>query len=332
MKHYISQPIAFGNDMSRLVRGIAIILMVTGHSLPGKVIGFAVPLFSFLVGYGYAFAKQRSLAHSAHRVWHLLSNYWVVLLGICLPAALISYPKPIQTSDVLLGMFGLNPKLNFFAWYIYFYIFAMAMLPVLSRVIDKLGWKGVLLLSAICGLAVWGITTVPGYTKNMGLNVSYRCLRYLPIVLGGYWLARFSIFSRITCRRTPLLVVGAIGAMVGIYFLRGVPYAQVFDLLWAPLFAACVALLFGSRQLRPLRWLLNQMGLKSMHIWFLHALFFTHSTKGVLGILTGWIHSKPLFIIAVLVLSFVMAVIIDKLLIQITATVKKIHIRRMHNA
>lgn len=304
----VKSGVLFGNDMSRIVRGIAIILMVMGHSLPGKIIGFAVPLFTFLVGYGYAFAKQHTLGNSFKRIWHLLFSYWIVLLCVCLPAALISYPRPIPLSEIGLCLFGLNGRLNFFSWYVYFYIFTMLCLPAASRVIDRYGFKGAIILCAVCGGVVLAILGVPDYDANIFLRVGYRCFRYFPIALSGYWLAKFGIFAKLRYRVRPVMAFVALAMMVGIYFCRGWEYARIFDFVWAPLFGACVGVAFHFPFMRFPGRFLTSMGMKSMNIWFLHALFFTHSTKGLLDPLVDWIDWRPLFIIAVLALSYVMAV------------------------
>lgn len=313
-------PLAFGNDMSRIVRGIAIILMVCGHSLPGKVNAFAVPLFSFLVGYGYNFARERSLAHGLRRIWHLLKSYWIILFGICLPVALATYPLHlIKWDETLLCAFGLNGRLNFFSWYIYFYIFAMMVMPWLSRLIDKPHRRGVIYLIAICavcGLGVWALSYAD--PKDKLASVAYRCLRYLPIVLAGYYLASRNLFSHISYRRGWIGAMVGLALMVSIYFLRGWAPVLVIDLIWAPLFAAGTSMLFGSLTLAPLRLLLTEMGLKSMNIWFLHALFFTHATKKVFGLFTDWIPWRWLFIIAVLALSYLMAMALDWLMKKIS--------------
>lgn len=302
--------LTFGNDMSRVIRGIAIILMVLNHSLPGKIIGFAVPLFSFLMGYGYAFAKERSLSNSGSRVWHLLSNYWLVLFLLCLPAALISYPKPIPLSEVALCMFGLNGRLNFYSWFIYFFIFTMGVLPFCSRLIDRYGFKAVVGMALICGAGVLTAINIPGGDKILPVNVMHRCLRYFPIVAMGYWLASYKVFSRIHYPDSKIMVAPALAAMVAIYFLRGLPYAMVFDLLWAPAFAVCVAIAFRPAMMSIPKAFLTEMGLKSMFIWFTHALFFTFSTRGLYLAAVKWITWKPGFIIAVLALSYLMSALL----------------------
>lgn len=311
--------LTFGKDKSEILRGIAVMLMVVNHSLPGRVISFAVPLFSFLVGYGYGFARERSLRYGVKRVWHLLANFWLVLLGICLPVALYNAPQKVQMPDLILNMFGLDPTLNFFCWYIYFYIFTMAVMPAVSRFVDKYGLKGAIFLSLLCGGGVLGITFIDNYGTIKPVAVIYRCLRYLPIVIGGYWLSASKFYSRISYSSKWWMGLCALAAMVGVYFLRGIPYSKVIDLIWAPLFAAALAIFFGVWKLKPVAWLLGLFGKNSMHIWFLHALFFTHATKRVFYPLIKWTHINSLRIAIIFGVSLLLAIGISWLYPRLSA-------------
>ncbi len=319
--------IDFSNDMSRIIRGIAVVMMVIGHSLPGRITPFAVPLFSFLVGYGYAFAKQHSLRHSALRIWHLLSHFWFILFLICIPAALISWNGEIKISEISMNMFGVCGRFNFYCWYIYFYIAAMLMMPPLARLIDRFGLKATLLEAVIFGLLAGGIYTWMGSWLTTGhtnvISILYRCFRYMPIVIMGYWLAHYRILSKIPLKRHPIIPIACIGGLIGLYLLRGLPCLQWFDLIWAPLTGVLVAGIFNLYPLAPLRFVLTELGLKSMGIWFLHALFFTHSTKGFFMPLIRWIPANNWIpdatwmvrgcfrIIAIIILSYLMALIVD---------------------
>lgn len=336
------RPLAFGNDISRIVRGIAIILMVVGHSLPGRVIGFAVPLFSFLVGYGYNFSRSRDARHSLIRVWHLLSNFWIILFGLCIPAALITHAGPVKFGEVALNMFGLHPRFNFFCWYIYFYIVAMTLLPGLSRIVDRYGLRGVILLSLLFG----GVTAGLGAIPVKGLDVwivkligcASRCACYMPVVLAGYWLARNGVYARMGYRRSPMRLALCIGALVGIYFLRGLPWVKTLDLLWAPLAAGAVAQIFGMYTLAPVRWLLTFLGMRSMGIWFLHALFFTHATRKlfvpILDFFTkndfmaslGIYSVNTVRILLIFAVSALLAILFDK----VYSLLSKVHISLPH--
>lgn len=302
--------VIFGKDKSAYIRGIAIILMVANHTVPGVLMPFAVPLFSFLVGYGYAFAREKTLRHGIHRIWHLLGSYWLVLFGICLPAALYCAPSKLHIADIALCMFGLNPILNFFCWYIYFYIFAMLVMPPLSRTIDRHGLRALVLICLGCGAGAVAISSFDGYDKIRVVNAAYRCLRYLPIVVTAYWISANHFFERFRYPSRWWVGIAAIAAMVAIYFLRYIPHARTFDLLWTPAFAVATAIAFDIVRFRPISWLLAELGAKSMNIWFLHALFFTHVTRGIFRPAIKWIPDMGLRIIAILILSYLMAVVV----------------------
>lgn len=292
--------------------------MVCNHSLPGKVIRFAVPLFSFLVGYGYAFAKDKSLKHSWQRIWHLLKDYWFVIFAICLPTALLTYPYPIDFKELPLCLFGLNGRLNFYAWYIYFYIFSMILLPAVYRLVNKQNVLPCLLLCAACGLVTFGISQIAGYEKNLALASLSRCFRYFPIVLMGYWLATNSFFKHIKVSRNPSIVALCCILLVALYLFRGSEYVRIFDFIWAPIAALLISTPFTLYVLRPVRIVLTELGMKSMNIWFLHALFFTHTTKALFAPLVNWIDWKPAFVISILILSYLMAIVVGKLIEYLT--------------
>lgn len=303
----------FGNDKSRLLRGIAIIFMVTNHTLPGMVIAFAVSLFSFLVGYGYAFAKERNLRHGYRRVKHLLGEYWVIFLGICLPAALLYYPFKITGINVVYGMFGLDPKLNFYSWYVYFYIFAMAVMPVVSRVIDRYGWRGAAGIMLLCvGLYYAGDWWRIHYPSRIE-NVPCRCFANFPVIVAGYWMARYKVFSKVRVPDVWWVAPLALVAMVGVYFARGSEISRFFDFAWAPIFAGLMTVALSPGWLAPVRKILTLGGIQSGRIWFLHGLFMTHATKVAFGRLVDWIKLPFFKVVAILLISYLFAVIIAKL-------------------
>lgn len=306
-----SQSLAFGNDISRILRGLAVIMMVVNHALPGKIIGVAAVTFSFLVGYGYNFSKSKNYRHSLKRIFHLLKGYWIVLLGICLPVALITYPRPLMVSDVLLGMFGLNPVLNFFSWYVWFYILAMLLMPGFSRIIDRYALRALIPMIVIFTAGLHGIDAMGIKKLPLWLNIIHRLCRFMPIVLSGYYIASNQLMQRIKYRKSPLTVVICMATIVALYFLRGVKYMTYLDFIWIPAMGACVGVIFGAYRLKWLRIILTECGMKSMNIWFLHALFFTHSTRKVFLPLVNWIPEKGFQIVAIIIISYLMACAVD---------------------
>lgn len=299
--------IAFDKHMSCMLRGLAVALMVFNHSMPGVLIPFAVPLFSFMVGYGYTFAKQRNLSHGVKRIKHLLYNFWFILFVICLPLALYIAPQLLTVGKVLLCTIGLRGDLNWFCWYIYFYAFAMLTLPWLSRVIDRYGLKGTIGLCAGFGLLFWGLWSIPGYDKIMGINQLARCAKFMPVVLSGYWVGSVQLYSKIKVLKEWWVAIIAALLCCGLYMLRGIDYAMIFDILWVPIFAGLFSVAMGFGKAWLLKPILTHLGRESMNIWFLHALFFTHLTRKPFLPLISWIENRWLMAIAVLILSYLMS-------------------------
>lgn len=314
------ESVAFGNDISRIVRGVAIILMVAGHSMPGHVVAFAVPLFSFLVGYGYNFARERNLRHAAVRSWHMLGRFWFILFLVCIPAALITVDKPLDWRAIGLNLFGLNAKYNFFCWYIWFYIIAISLMPVISRAIDRWGWKALLVMGGGCAAVFFLLDPVlSAMTRKalrswtgIGLNVVCRTVRYLPVVMAGYWVASKDLYSKIKVGRSVWIALAATAGLVVLYFLRGIPGAKVLDFACAPAAGWLMAVPFGFYRLGWIRKALTALGVHSMGIWFLHAVFFTHTTRKLFIPLIDWIPAGWLRVLPILLLSLAMAAVVEK--------------------
>lgn len=313
--------ILFSNYVSRIIRGIAILLMVANHTFPGKIIGFAVPLFSFLVGYGYRFAKRHDLRHSASRSWHLLSHFWFLLFFVCIPSALIAGNRDVEWQQVALNMFGLAGTYNFYCWYIYFYLLAMTLMPSLSRIIDRRGWKGFIMISAVCGAAAAGLwyslgPKFAGTWAHVG-EIAYRVLRYMPIVLAGYILSPpdkiTSSSVQTPCRRRSMLGILGIAALPAIYFVRGLPYVQILDFAWAAAACACIAAIFAAWNLKWFWKILEALGIESMGIWFLHALFFTHTTRALYLPLIKWAPPGVCRYLLIVLFSFIFAYLTSRI-------------------
>lgn len=324
----------FGNDKSRIIRGLAIILMVTGHSCPGKIIPFAVPLFSFLVGYGYEFAKTRDLRHAVKRIWHLLAHFWFILLGICLPIAIFYTHYKISPGNFVLNMFGMWGGLNYYCWYVSFYILAMLTMPFLSRIIDRYRWQGLVVLLLIFG-AIYGAYYF--YPKLLTIEIIKRFDRYfkfMPIVLSAYWMAHYKVFSRINIEAGGKIMWISLVGMVAFYLLRGIPYAKTADFIVTPLFVGAVALLMdsgeqisavSSKLFGYLKVALTDLGIKSMHIWFLHALFFTASTKKLFVFMNPVLGNPVLRVCVILCASWLLSIFTMKLYDLLSGSLSKAH-------
>lgn len=129
----------FTRDYTQIIKGIAILFMMILHvggsgatyDVPIRtmaefpVIGYIHPsfklcvgIFTFMVGYGYAFAKVKDWHYSFKHIWSLLKVFWLILLVITIPSILaINGLSTLQTNgieDFVQNLLGVSESLN---WY-----------------------------------------------------------------------------------------------------------------------------------------------------------------------------------------------------------------------
>lgn len=182
--------IQFGPDKSHILRGLAIIFMIILHNncpIPGFKI--CVPIFTFLVGYGYAFAVKKNLKHGLNRIWHLLSHFWLILLGVFLPVAITTGNYHPTLSNVLENMFGLESNLNWYSWYIYFYLYAMIAMIPLSRLIRRFKITAILVLVCCCFGLVYILHQIPNWSENIWIQAIHDCVFCSPVMFVGFYIA-----------------------------------------------------------------------------------------------------------------------------------------------
>lgn len=296
--------IDFGPDKSQILRGLAIIFMITLHNDMLPEFKICVPIFTFLVGYGYAFAREKNLRHGLKRMWHLLSHFWLILLGLVLPVAIWKGGYNPTVDNVLLNMFGLESNLNWYSWYIYFYIFAMlAMIPAL-RLIQrfKLPALGVLIIVSLA--LCFAIHLIPNWSSNVWLQAIHDCFLCSPVMYTGFYLA---VGGAITCLKIKHNLKNAVMALlvaVGIFFFRGLPFATFLDFATVPVYVAAVVILFNIVNWQPIHSLLIALGKESMNMWFFHAIFATACTAVVFAPIVDWVHPKAIHIFCVIIISY----------------------------
>lgn len=97
--------IIFDKSKTAIIKGFAIVFMIILHmfgsnsydvDLPMNhneslisfmgVFKICVGIFVFMVGYGYAFSKDKDLKYSVRHVKKLLTTFWVILFCFVFPA------------------------------------------------------------------------------------------------------------------------------------------------------------------------------------------------------------------------------------------------------
>lgn len=77
--------LTFGKDKTAIIKGIAIIFMIMLHCGVADVLKLCVGIFTFMVGYGYAFAKNKDWRYSLNHIKKLLIPFWTILLVFTFP-------------------------------------------------------------------------------------------------------------------------------------------------------------------------------------------------------------------------------------------------------
>lgn len=304
----------FHNDKSQIIRGLAIIFMIILHTGGSVLFKICVPLFTFLVGYGYNFAKQKNLKHGVKRIWHLLSYFWLILLGIFLPIGIVCGHYHPSIPSLLTEMFGLESHLNWYSWYVYFYIFAMILMPVFSRIIDRLSIIGGGSLIILSLLVCFFIRNIHNWSANIWLQAIFDSFLCTPVMISGYWMARYKIYSKIKTASSPAWLIPYLLVGIALFGIRHLPYMTFIDFLIIPVFIGVVALCFEISSKSKiyikikdfLSFVFQYLGKESMNMWFLHALFFSTYTISS-AILINWVHIKFLYVIWIIILSYIFA-------------------------
>ena len=157
------------------IKGIAIILMIIHHFLaypfwlidgvnyPNvNILGenlnvwiecstkICVSIFAFITGYGYYLRNNQTIKYGIKKILKFLEKYWFILFIIFIPIALIVGEEEINLTTILLNIFAIDERIIYFAWYVYFYIFAMLTLPLLKKISNNNFLHDLIIMVGIC--------------------------------------------------------------------------------------------------------------------------------------------------------------------------------------
>lgn len=290
----------FGKDKTAIIKGVAILFMIVLHcsipsywSVPMREFSNAglihfmgtfklcVGIYTFMVGYGYAYAESKDLKYSLTHIRRLLVPFWIILFVFTIPFCF----REIEIGNLLLNLVGINSRLNWFSWFVTFYIYAMAVMPFLARFIDK---RPVLRACLCIGIAFIGEVALhelyPNYKGNDWSQRLFDCLLQTPCMILGYLFAKLSWFLKINIPQSkylPLLSVLGGGIMLIIRSLYGHVLGFNMDFFYAPLFIFFLLIFVNQVHNGIVSKVFTTLGEASVYMWFFHALFFTTVVRGV---------------------------------------------------
>lgn len=292
----------FGKDKTAIIKGFAIIFMIILHHggqdwfdvvipafsnpfLPHyfSVFKLCVGIFTFMVGYGYAFSANKDFKYSLSHIWKLLLPFWIILFVFTLPIVIAK--GEWDWSVFLLNLFGVNSKWCWVSWFVAFYIYAMVVMPFMSCLINKWPVVGAFLLIFLTyGFAVAIHQFVPDYSKNDWTQRLFDCMMNSPTMILGYLFANEKWFNKIHIPQHWSMLFVALLMIVLTFFLRyhyGAFLGFNLDIFYAPLFILAILIIFNLYSFPILSKIFSMLGNTSVYMWFFHSLFFTGVVRSV---------------------------------------------------
>lgn len=288
----------FDKSMTSIIKGIGMILMMCLHcynvdyyygasldwhlSFDKLGLGFhlCIGIYAFMVGYGYAFSKTKDWKYGLKHIWKMLLPYYVVLFIFTVPFALTEI-KDRGFVNFLFNLVGLEGNLNYFNWFIYFYIYLMILLPWVSKAIKRYPVVSALLICAVAyGIEVLAHQFLFDKMEDWAMKFVYNCLRYTPVAVLGLLFSQEKYYERMRMVKLPawLLGIAAFLVIIVVLLLAGKKTLVMgfqFDFFYVPVLIGAIVVLFNKCELGLLRRALQKIGDVSVYMWFLQALFFT---------------------------------------------------------
>ena len=317
--------------ITQMIKGIAILLMIAHHFiimpfaefpylviLFGQACKICVAIYAVLSGYGYFFVKEKTIRYGLKKIWSLLQNYWISLFMLFIPAAVVGGWK-ITPWKLIVQLFGLLPNLNWFAWYVFFYIFCVSVMPILCKY-NVFRFKPFINLALVIVVPyVFQVTLyfMPNYETNTVIHDLYSCFLYFPCFLVGYWMAENQIIEIIKKVKWFSNLVFSISGIAIIFVARILINSiagLLLDVIYAPVMICCIVNLFEKISCKAVLRAVSVLGKYSTGMWFFHAVFFSTYVCEWFQPIVKMVSWAPLMYVWLVVLSLAGAVVCQKIL------------------
>lgn len=327
---------------TQMIKGIAILIMIMHHFctttlFPDLSAGFVkfgaackicVAIYAVLSGYGYFFAREKTVKYGLKKIWGLLQIYWISLFTLFIPAA-IFWGWKVTPWQLIVQLFGLLPNLNWFAWYVFFYIFCMLVMPLLCkyRVFRFRPMVNLGLMLVVPYVFEVVLRFMPNYRTSTIVHDLFSCFLYFPCFLVGYWMAENKVVERakqMKWFRNPIICV--VGMLLIFPVRQAISSVAGFllDVFYAPLLICLAANLLESVYWKPASLILGILGKYSTGMWFFHAVFFSTYVCDWFQPILKLISWPPLMYAWLVILSLAGAFVYQKILDGLRALPRRV--------
>jgi len=282
-------------DETNIIKGVAIVLMFIHHFFtfpsfwidsvveiyPDNHFGIfnssfkiCVPIFAFLTGYFYFFAKKKTFRYSIKKS----TDFWICYLfvfALLVTAAILSGTYSFSIVSIIKEAFALSRSTMYFCWYVIFYIGTMIVMPLfhkLTKVNDFLA----LAVFSVSPMALVFVCKSSGVFFLNVLTDYLNYFSYLPCVLFGFIVAKYEILLKlyeVTQKQKTVcqLLIGC-GMIILPFLARG--NSEAFDFFYAPMVIFGLVSIMKLIKLKQILFPLSFLGKYSLLLWFLHCGFF----------------------------------------------------------
>lgn len=339
-------PMRFDKEMSAIVKGLALIFMMLLHCYADShydvaldysnvinprlhgVFKVCIGLFTFMVGFGYSFSKNRNWSYALNHIKKLLIPFWVILLVFTFPFCWDDVTS-CGWQKIVYNLFGIDSHFNYYSWFVYFFIYAMVVLPFISRVIDR--------SPLFCTLFFVVLSVLLMYVAHLVFDVGtikpamalFNCFMMTPVMLLGYLFGHKHYYERLNFNGLSKWLCLFLALMVFIatlwirYYWWGWNGFQ-YDFFFVPLLIGSLVVIFNRFELKPVRMMLVQVGKVSTYMWFFHALFFTKAVRWFYQPAITIFNDVNLVVIWAIVLTFSASWLIKSVVDRVTETLHDI--------
>lgn len=254
--------------MTNAVKGVAIIFMIFLHVFGGpnwyessyniplnsnqallKFMGslqICVGIYAFMIGFGYAFSKNKDLKYSVLHIKRLLTVFWTIMLILIIPAG---YRSITGAENFIYELFGIKENLCWVSWFIYLYIWSMIILPFAARFLEKQIYiRGfALIVASYAAMAIiWFMNRqfadIPLLLALMG------SLGWTPTIILGYVFSKEKLFQRMHIPASRCIYVLATVIIFATLYCKSIFTGLLivkFDLIYAPVVLGAILILLS---------------------------------------------------------------------------------------
>lgn len=326
--------------MSTMLKGLAILLMVIHHtfgfpsdwlkqfdfssvSILGEPINewirwatkICVAIFAFVTGYAYFFNKTPTIKYSLKKIWNLLTRYWFILFIIFVPLAIYIGASKVNLKVIAYNIFGLDQCLIPFAWYVYFYIFAMLTMPFIIKCFNGRWMSDFIIPVATCAclynlLEMTKLSSELRWIKVALTNI----FLYMPCLIYGFLFAKYNMFEKVDKIFKPkyiwqaiLIIIIIFGCGLTWHYIKGINLYTIYT----PILIYEFMIIINNLKHNFIPKIFEFLGKHSLNIWFLHALFLSKYTRKLVQPIGFWPKNPVLIIIWEILLCIPISMLIN---------------------